>query len=346
MANGRAGSFGSFMRSKPLISVIIPTIEGRDLLCRAIDSCLHNSIYADETEVVVIARGENTSWNTICQRYSRDDRVHFHFTKNSDQNISRNIGIIFSQGYLIRFLDDDDYLIPEAAALQYSFMLEKGVDLCSGGAEIRDQDNYLCSVLRQPDTSSVYVAALGCNRLQLPFTHVYRRSSLAGMSWPVGLRQSEDIVWLVRYVTAAPRTWARFDQPVGVWYQHDGARQSLNRPSGSVHESTAQALIDAQDQLLEQGRWNAHLAAVTSRALWELVHRAFAFRPLYWGHVATKAMYMNVHTRPAAPVYRFPILSSLDPRLLLWLLLPKRLVALGWDGFRAIVRGRDYRRTL
>lgn len=330
------------------ISVIIPTTGKRqELLRRSICSALSvdESILA---EVIVIANGPEAGDFLLPEGIPSPGKASVQVvrTDEADANHARNIGIETATGQLLRFLDDDDYLLPNAAAAQYIYMIENELDFCSGGAILVDQDNKPLGQLPQPDTPTPEVAVLARNRVQMVFSHVYRRNSIGGVRWPVGMKQSEDIVWLIRYAAAAPRRWMRFGANVGAWYQHTGHRQSLNRPSGSVHEATAEVLLEACTTLQAQGRWTDELASTTADALWEVSHRAFPFRPIYWTRVATKAMCMNSTSRSSAPMYGYPLLRHIDPRLLMWLLLPKRLTSLAHVFLRGAVVGHDYRRTL
>ncbi|WP_084216995.1 glycosyltransferase family 2 protein [Xenophilus azovorans] len=330
------------------ISIIIPaTGKRQELLRRAIVSTFvdDESLF---TEIIVVVNGSEAGSFVLPNSIPLPSNAAIHVlqTEQADANHARNLGIEHATGQLLRFLDDDDYLIPEAAKAQYQFVLHENLDFCSGNAEIRDQNNELLDILSQPDEQTACEATLTRKRVQLTFAPVYRTATLHGLQWPVGLRQSEDIVWLIRYVTAAHRHWKRFNHVVGVWYQHAGERQSLNRPSGFIHEATAQALLEAKNTLQQQGRWDEHLADLTAEALMDLVHRAFPFRPLRWTGIANRALQINRRVRPPQPVYTYPGFHHIDPRLLLWLLLPKRWLSLGWGGAKSLIAGYDYRRAL
>lgn len=330
------------------ISIVIPTTGKRkELLRRAIASAFvdDKSLFM---EIIVVANGSEAYDFRLPDDIEPPTNaiIRVLHTDHADANHARNLGVEHATGEILRFLDDDDYLIPEAARAQYHFMLDENLDFSSGNAEIRNSDDSLLGTLLQPEEQTACAATLTRKRVQLTFSPVYRTATLHGLQWPVGLRQSEDIVWLIRYVTAAHRRWKRFNRIVGVWYQHAGARQSLNRPSGFIHEATAQALLEAEKALQQQGRWNEHLARLTAEALMDLVHRGFPFRPLHWTGIANQALQMNQNARPPQPVYAYTGLRQLDPRILLWLLLPKRWLSLAWIGFKQLVAGRDYRRTL
>lgn len=331
--------------ASPLVSVVVPTAGRPSLLRRAIESCLSGD-FSNETEVIVVANGWDMSWCDVRDAYALDGRVCFIYTAIADQNVARNIGIESAHGELIRFLDDDDFLFPEVAAQQYRLALEENLDFCSASISLQDQEGNWLGDIAQRDTESGLIAALAYDRIQIPFAHVYRRHTLEALRWPSGMRQSEDIVWLISYVAARERKWAKLDCPVGVWYQHDKPRLSLNRPAGFVHEPTVRALLTASEALKSQGRWNKEVACVIGAAIWECVHRAFIFRPLFWTGVAIQAQKLEPSCRPSAPVYRYPLFSGINPVFLQWLFFPKRLIMYCIEYIRAMRQGWDYRRHL
>ena len=331
--------------TNPLVTVVIPTFRRPELLPRAVKSAL-DGLQQDMAEVVVVPNGNDDTWISSLAAWKRDSRIRIFPLPEADQNAARNRGLDMARGELVRFLDDDDYLFPEIAMKQYKLMQEEALDFSSAGATMLDEEGRWLGDLAQPITANGLVSAISHQRLQLPFTHVYRRSTIGEARWPVGLRQSEDIVWLVRYASAEERSWRRLDEPVGVWFQHGSSRQSLDRASGVVHEPTAQALIEARDRLADQGRLDSGASAALSSALWQLVHRAFPFSPLYWSGVARQADTLSPGSRPSERVYHFPVLRHLDPLLVMSALLPKRWASLGYDAIKGALFGRDYRRTL
>ena len=331
--------------ASPIVSVIIPTYKRPEYLPRAVNSALEG-LQKGLIEVVVVPNGGDDTWRSSLAAWQGDSRVRVFPIPEADQNAARNHGLEMARGELVRFLDDDDYLFPEIAGKQYELMQDEPLDFSSAGATMLDDEGRWLGDLAQPVTTSPLVSAISHQRLQLPFTHVYRRSTIGGARWPVGLRQSEDIVWLVRYASAEQRSWRRLDEPVGVWFQHGSARQSLDRASGMVHEPTAQALIEAKDRLASQGRLDPDATAALSSALWQLVHRAFPFSPLYWWGVARQAEALSPGSKPLERVYHYPMLRHLEPLLVMSALLPKRWASLGYDAIKGALFGRDYRRTL
>ena len=324
---------------------MIPTAGRPEYLPRAVASALAG-MAAGDVEVLVVPNGPDASWQSSLAPWAGNAHVRIYPLTTPNQNIARNHGIAHARGKFMRFLDDDDYLLPEAAAAQYSCIDSSNADVCSGPALVEDEDQTMSSALALPDTPDFLLSALSPRRLQLPFAHVYRRSSLENVQWPPEILRSEDIAFLIRYAVAAPRVWCKVDPPVGVWFQHRAPRMSLAQPDSGVHETTASELLAAYESLVAQRRMTEICARTVAEALWECVHRGFYLRPRYWSSIAAKAMNIDPEARPETSTvggFRF---EGLNPLWLHWAAIPSRLSRHVYRTCRARLRGWDYRRTL
>ena len=104
------------MNQQPLVSVIIPTYNRKELVKRAIDSVL-NQIYKD-IEIIIIDGSPNDGTGKVIRPYLADSRIHYihqpeiHTGSVKDRgNIAkaRDKGIRISSGKYIACLDDDDF---------------------------------------------------------------------------------------------------------------------------------------------------------------------------------------------------------------------------------------------
>lgn len=88
------------------VSVVIPTYNRANVLPRAIDSVLQQTI--DDFEVIVVDDGSTDNTEKVVGEYS-DNRVKYISTEdNKGANVARNIGIKQATGEYISFLDSDD----------------------------------------------------------------------------------------------------------------------------------------------------------------------------------------------------------------------------------------------
>lgn len=93
----------------PLVSVIIPTYNRRDMIPIAIESVLKQT-YKNLECIVVADGGEDIS--DIIKSF-RDYRLRYHYKQiNTGLGATRNIGLSMMKGEYVCFLDDDDLYYP------------------------------------------------------------------------------------------------------------------------------------------------------------------------------------------------------------------------------------------
>src|SRR5690348_316519 len=118
----------------PVASVIIPTSGRPQWLPRAVLSSLAG-MPEGSIEVVVVPNGPDTSWQHALAPWFDCAHVRIFAMPAPNQNAARNLGLSEARGELVRFLDDDDYLLPDGAVAQYEAMADNTIDVCSGHAD-------------------------------------------------------------------------------------------------------------------------------------------------------------------------------------------------------------------
>jgi glycosyltransferase involved in cell wall biosynthesis len=92
------------------VSTVIPTI-GRPSLARAIESVLSQTLTAATFEVIVV----NDSGRALSEaRWQHAPQVQVVSTNRRERSVARNTGAAIARGKYLHFLDDDDWLAPEA----------------------------------------------------------------------------------------------------------------------------------------------------------------------------------------------------------------------------------------
>jgi len=102
------------MRSKPLVSVIIPTYNCEAYVGQAISSVLAQTY--DHNEIIVVDDGSTDTTRTVLVPYW--DRICYVYQENRGLAAARNTGIREAKGDLIAFLDADDIWFPTKLELQ------------------------------------------------------------------------------------------------------------------------------------------------------------------------------------------------------------------------------------
>ncbi|KAA9396486.1 glycosyltransferase [Haloarcula sp. CBA1130] len=108
----------------PRVSVVVPAYERADVVGRAIDSALAQTV--DDIEVVVVDDGGNDDTDAIVEGYD-DERVRYlaHET-NRGVSAARNTGVEAATGEYVAFLDSDDEWLPRKLERQLSTLDGRG----------------------------------------------------------------------------------------------------------------------------------------------------------------------------------------------------------------------------
>ena len=110
------------------VSVIIPTFNRSEKVCRAVSSLLSQTFTDFEVIVVDDCSDDETVYSLA--QFQGKIRLIRH-PKNMGVSAARNTGIKASQGPLIAFLDSDDYWMPEKLETQVLFLRENpGISAC------------------------------------------------------------------------------------------------------------------------------------------------------------------------------------------------------------------------
>ncbi|QWT52214.1 glycosyltransferase family 2 protein [Eubacterium sp. MSJ-33] len=110
------------------VSVVIPTHNRANLICRAINSAL-NQTYK-KIEVIVVSDGSDDGTDEIMKKYESQysNLRYISYFPGKGGNHARNIGIVNSKGEYIAFLDDDDEWHEDKIQLQMN-VIEQNSDI-------------------------------------------------------------------------------------------------------------------------------------------------------------------------------------------------------------------------
>lgn len=95
-------------------SIITPTHRRSELLARAIDSVVSQD--HDDWELIIVNDSpDDGGYASVMARYETEGRITYLINeKNEGVNFSRNRALAKATGGFVVFLDDDDYLAPDA----------------------------------------------------------------------------------------------------------------------------------------------------------------------------------------------------------------------------------------
>jgi len=108
----------------PRVSVVIPAYRRGDVVGRAVDSALAQTV--DDIEVVVVDDGSEDGTETVVTGYD-DPRVRYlAHERNRGVSAARNTGVEAATGEYVAFLDSDDEWLPRKLQRQLAVLGDRG----------------------------------------------------------------------------------------------------------------------------------------------------------------------------------------------------------------------------
>lgn len=111
-----------------LISVIIPVYNTESY----IGVCLESLVKQTYTnfEVLMIDDGSTDNSGRICQEYTESDsRFHYYRKENGGVSSARNLGIEYSRGDYLTFVDSDDWVEEDFLEVLYSALISESASV-------------------------------------------------------------------------------------------------------------------------------------------------------------------------------------------------------------------------
>lgn len=94
-------------KSTPFFSVIIPTRNRAELLCRCIKSVFDQEF--EDWELIIVDDGSTDETRERVSEFD-DPRLTYRYQAQAERSSARNAGIRIASGHYICFLDDDDFI--------------------------------------------------------------------------------------------------------------------------------------------------------------------------------------------------------------------------------------------
>ncbi|MHA3092535.1 glycosyltransferase family 2 protein [Acinetobacter brisouii] len=303
-----------------LVSVIIPSAGRRSaLLQRAIKSALVNDDVIT-TEIIVVLNGKDgiTFDTTVSFQHPL---VKYYKLEEGNVSRARNYGLSIADGDLIRFLDDDDYLIPEVAYQQYIELYNSDADLSTYAGAIED-DIRRYQVIKPIDIDDYCAATLSAYCPALTFATSYKNKVIKNLRWDENTSITEDEDWMRSIAASQEVKWIKDNNVVAVWYQHNFERLSFSIGHPVYYKNRCISILKTIDVLKKKNRFSKNLQHISAAGLWSAVHGGFHFNPIYWTKIAYLAKKYDKNSRPDYAL--FYKLYYINPIIIEWILIPYR----------------------
>jgi len=122
------------------VSVIMLTYNRENLVCRAMDSVLVQTL--QDFEFIIVDNGSSDNSGKLADEYAKkDDRIKVLHIPKSNIGTGRNAGLDVACGEFITFLDDDDTMEPDMLEFLYNLAKEENaeVSICGSIKEVNGE---------------------------------------------------------------------------------------------------------------------------------------------------------------------------------------------------------------
>lgn len=285
----------------PLLSIIIPTHRRPALLVRAINSVI-NIYNGFDIEIIVIPNGPDDTWQAIADRYSDDTRIKWLYLSSGNASAARNHGLIHAKGTFIRFLDDDDYLLPGAIE-QLQQISRYMSDACSAPLQHTTPDGTGKDIAQLPATNDFVSAAISAIGISLNQGTILKRSFVQNCRWREDVNLYDDYFWMLEVALSSEAAWIQITVPVCAYVQHNGNRLSRVQRTSRNSRNWVNTLLKFYEQLSKKQRLTPERKTAIATALLTHAHSAFPASPLFLGQVILQAREIAPAASPMQPLF-------------------------------------------
>jgi glycosyltransferase involved in cell wall biosynthesis len=256
-------------------SVIIPTI-GRSTLCQAVQSVLDQRFTEDDFEVIVV----NDSGRSLPEEdWQKSDRVRGLDTNMRERSVARNTGAAIARGEYLLFLDDDDWLFPNALQCFWHKTRVGDVDLFYGGSQLVDRQGKPLIRLHHRLDGNCLIKVMAGEWVPIGAFIVKANAFFQVGGFNTLIRKNEDVD-LLRKISAH-RDFSGFQEIVACITMGEGPGSSTDYSTGSTFgRLTREAILSRpgvfRRMLASTSLWNwyGRLARIyLTSAVWNLQHR-------------------------------------------------------------------------
>lgn len=244
----------------PLISVIIPCWNAASFVGEAIESALAQSY--TPLEVVVVDDGSTDGSREIIQGFG--DRVRYVEGAHAGGGVARNRGQRAARGDYWLFLDADDVLLPDAAAVLMEAVKASGAAAAYGNVIFADEKLNPIETRRYspvPDAGSIKSLLLS----GVPTTGSVLCSRHSSVTWSETLKSCQEFHYFaMRAIDGDEFVYVPVE--MALIRQHDRPTRVSNQASTASVRSFAQVWQDIESQLRAKQMLDGETRALLNNA--------------------------------------------------------------------------------
>ena len=115
-----------------MVSIIVPVYKSEETLTRCVESLLAQT-YKDLEILLVVEAPPDGSGILAEELAKRDGRIRILNQKNEGVSNARNFGLQHAKGEYVRFVDSDDYVLPNSVEILVKVMEQTKADMVIAG---------------------------------------------------------------------------------------------------------------------------------------------------------------------------------------------------------------------
>ncbi|MFL6054907.1 MAG: glycosyltransferase family 2 protein [Actinoallomurus sp.] len=233
------------------VSVVVPVFNTGEHLSRCVESVLAQTL--DDYEVIFADDGSSDGTEKCLDELAAEhDRIRvIHLPASGGPGGPRNVGIEAAHGDYVYFLDDDDWLGPEALERMYAMAVRNDADIVIGKMVGHGRTVPRVMFRRSRDHADVLKDALyGI----LTAHKLFRRSFLDAhrIRFPEGPVRLEDHRFVLRAYFRAGTISVLADYPCCHWVRRPGS-YSRNHADPAHYYGALREVLDIVDEHVEPG---------------------------------------------------------------------------------------------
>jgi glycosyltransferase involved in cell wall biosynthesis len=303
---------------KTVVSVVIPTRNRPEIVCRAVRSALDQTFR--NLEVIVVIDGPDPA-TCVALAGIDDPRLRvIHLTESAGGSSTRNIGAEAASGEWIALLDDDDEWFPEKIEIQFAEASRANdsrlIIACQYLSRFNHGDMVRPTAFprpNQPISEYLYCRTPwlrpqeGCIQTS---TLLIPRKLLLEVPFTPGLRRNQDADWLLRAVPASGQPIHVVPRTLGIFHNEKApGRINSNLDWRYSHDWAVRnrSLFTRKAIAFYFATYCLHTAMRQNAGLWaagRLFLSCFAY-----GHLSPKVLWFFLRHAFLTPVIQ-PLLSS------------------------------------
>ena len=186
------------MNSSPLVSVVIPVLNGACFIGKAIESIQKQSF--KDLEIIVVDDGSTDNTQQVVKELTPAVNIRMLHQDHAGPARSRNRGIHLARGQFVALLDCDDLWLPEKLELQLGVMNNKpDVGLVHSDFEVINPEGQILHRVKARFSKDPLAQAFQGGHVALPSTLLIRKSVLDKThGFDPHLYNSEDSDFVIR----------------------------------------------------------------------------------------------------------------------------------------------------